>query len=84
MGVLTVTQRLVIIEEPSLRMTETFDLVPQQIVHHRHFRHHLMPLIDTLDEEASFHPAIADAFYNSFKTYKGRIFLLVCIISGYT
>ncbi|KAF8424681.1 Golgi CORVET complex core vacuolar protein 8-domain-containing protein [Tirmania nivea] len=76
LGALTATQRLIILEEPGLHMTETFDLMPKQIIHHRHFRHHLMPLIDTLDKAASFHSAIADAFYNSFKTYKGRIFLL--------
>ncbi|RPB25819.1 hypothetical protein L211DRAFT_805442 [Terfezia boudieri ATCC MYA-4762] len=76
LGVLTATQRLIILEEPGLHMTETFDLMPKQIIHHPHFRHHLMPLIDTLDEEASFHPTIADAFYNSFKTHKGQVFLL--------
>ncbi|KAF8473987.1 Golgi CORVET complex core vacuolar protein 8-domain-containing protein [Kalaharituber pfeilii] len=76
LGVLTLSQRLIILEEPALRMTETFDLMPKQIIHHRHFRYHLRPLIDNIDEEESFHPAIADAFYNSFKTYKGRIFLL--------
>ncbi|RPB25715.1 hypothetical protein L211DRAFT_806351, partial [Terfezia boudieri ATCC MYA-4762] len=76
LGVLTATQCLIILEEPGLHMTETFDLMPKQIIHHPHFRHHLMPLIDTLDGEASFHPTIADAFYNSFKTHKGRVFLL--------
>ena len=73
------TQRLIILEEPVLRLTETFDLMPKHILHHNMFSQNLMPLVDTMDEQASFHSTIADAFYNSFKTYKGRIFLLVSV-----
>ncbi|KAG0635737.1 Golgi CORVET complex core vacuolar protein 8-domain-containing protein [Tuber brumale] len=75
-GVLTVTQRLIILEDTSLRATETFDLMPKQILHLDIFSGQLHSLIDRLDDEGSSHPHVADAFYNSFKAYKGRMFLL--------
>jgi hypothetical protein len=76
-GVLTVTQRLIILEDTALRVTETFDLMSKQILHLDMFSEQLRPLVGRLDDEGSSHPHIADSFYNSFKTYKGRMFLLV-------
>lgn len=76
-GVLTATQRLIILEGIALRATETFDLMPKRILHRNVFGNHLHPLVNQMDEEGSTHPQIADAFYGSFKTYKGRVFLLV-------
>ncbi|KAH0609014.1 uncharacterized protein H6S33_001242 [Morchella sextelata] len=75
-AVLTVTQRLIILEDIALRVTETFDLMPKQILHLDAFSTQLGPLVDRMDDESSMHPHVADAFYNSFKTYKGRMFLL--------
>ncbi|CUS11089.1 unnamed protein product [Tuber aestivum] len=75
-GVLTVTQRLIILEDTALRVTETFDLMPKQILHLDTFSGQLHSLIDRLDDEGSSHPHVADAFYGSFKAYKGRMFLL--------
>ncbi|PWW74466.1 hypothetical protein C7212DRAFT_365158 [Tuber magnatum] len=75
-GVLTVTQRLIILEDTALRATETFDLMPKQILHLDMFSGQLHSLIDRLDDEGSSHPHVADAFYSSFKAYKGRMFLL--------
>ena len=60
-----------------LRVTETFDLMPKRIYHRDVFTEHLGSLVNQMDEEGSLHPHVADAFYNSFRTYKGRLFLLV-------
>lgn len=74
---MTVTQRLIILEDTALRITETFDLMPKHILHRDLFSRQLDPLVNRMDEEGSLHPHVADAFYNSFKAYKGRMFLLV-------
>ncbi|KAK6533142.1 Vacuolar protein sorting-associated protein 8 [Arthrobotrys megalospora] len=74
--VVTVSQRLIIIEEPTMRATERFDLIPKHIYHHDYFARQLRSLIGSMDEEGSLHASIADAYYNSVKTFKGRIFLL--------
>jgi hypothetical protein len=76
-GILTITQQLVIIEDGNMRVTETFDLMQRQISHFDSFSKQLQSLVEKLDEEDdSMHGVVADAFYGSFRTYKGRIFLL--------
>ncbi|KAI0966424.1 vacuolar assembly/sorting protein VPS8 [Xylaria arbuscula] len=75
--VLTVSQRLIILEDRSMRMTEAFDLIYKYIYHADLFSTQLHALVEQLDEEdTSMHGVVADAFYMSLKTYKGRIFLL--------
>jgi hypothetical protein len=75
--VLTITQRLIILEDGSMRMTEAFDLVQKHIYHQDLFSRQLHNLVEQLDEEdPSMHGVVADAFYMSFKAYKGRMFLL--------
>ncbi|CAG8953369.1 hypothetical protein HYFRA_00003580 [Hymenoscyphus fraxineus] len=75
--VLTITQRLIILEDGSMRMTEAFDLVHKHIFHQDIFSSQLHNLVEQLDEEdPSMHGVVADAFYMSFKAYKGRMFLL--------
>ncbi|KAJ9151972.1 Vacuolar assembly/sorting protein VPS8 [Pleurostoma richardsiae] len=77
LAVLTLSQRLIILEDRSMRMTEYFDLIYKQIYHVDLFSKQLHSLVEQLDEEdTSMHGVVADAFYMSFKTYKGRIFLL--------
>ncbi|ORX94514.1 Golgi CORVET complex core vacuolar protein 8-domain-containing protein [Clohesyomyces aquaticus] len=77
LGVLTISQRLVILEDTSLRMTDTFDLLHKHIYHSDLFSNQLRPVIENLDEEdSSLHGVVADAFYMSFRAYKGRLFLL--------
>jgi vacuolar protein sorting-associated protein 8 len=74
---LTITQRLIVLEDQSMRMTETFDLVQKHIFHQDLFSKQLHNLVEQLDEEdTSMHGVVADAFYMSFKAYKGRMFLL--------
>ena len=76
-GILTITQQLVIIEDGNMRVTETFDLIQRQIYHFDSFSRQLQSLVEKLDEEDdSMHGVVADAFYGSFRTYKGRFFLL--------
>ncbi|TVY35321.1 Vacuolar protein sorting-associated protein-like protein [Lachnellula subtilissima] len=75
--VLTITQRLIILEDGSMRMTDAFDLVHKHIYHEDLFSEQLHNLVEQLDEEdTSMHGVVADAFYMSFKSYKGRMFLL--------
>lgn len=75
--VLTISQRLIVLEDRSMRMTEAFDLIGRHIYHVDLFSKQLHALVEQLDEEdVSMHGVVADAFYMSFKTYKNRIFLL--------
>lgn len=77
LGVLTISQRLLILEDNSLRMTDTFDLLHKHIYHSDLFSRQLRPVIEQLDEaDTSLHGVVADAFYMSFRAYKGRLFLL--------
>ena len=75
--VLTVSQRLIVLEDRTMRMTEAFDLIHKHIYHVDLFSRQLHTLVEQLDEEdTSMHGVVADAFYMSFKAYKGRLFLL--------
>ena len=75
--VLTISQRLIILEDRSMRMTEAFDLIHKYIYHADLFSAQLHALVEQLDEDdTSMHGVVADAFYMSLKTYKGRLFLL--------
>uniref|UniRef100_A0A8H7N7R1 Uncharacterized protein n=1 Tax=Bionectria ochroleuca TaxID=29856 RepID=A0A8H7N7R1_BIOOC len=60
-----------------MRMTEAFDLLHKHVYHVDLFSNQLHALVEQLDEEdESMHGVVGDAFYMSFKAYKGRIFLL--------
>ncbi|PNY24532.1 Vacuolar protein sorting-associated protein 8 [Tolypocladium capitatum] len=75
--VLTISQRLIVLEDRSMRMTEAFDLLQRHIYHEDLFSKQLHNLVEQLDDDdQSMHGVVADAFYMSFKAYKGRIFLL--------
>ena len=77
LGVLTITQQLIILEDGTLTVTDTSDLLNKQIYHFDLFSRQLRSLIEQLDEDdASMHGVVADAFYMSFKAYKGRLFVL--------
>jgi hypothetical protein len=77
LAVLTITQQLLILEDPSLRVTESFDLLQKHIYHVDLFSSHLQSLVEQYNEEdPSMHGVVGDAFYQSFRAYKGRLFLL--------
>ncbi|KAF1989589.1 hypothetical protein K402DRAFT_326611 [Aulographum hederae CBS 113979] len=77
LGVLTISQRLVILEDSTLRVTDSFDLLHKHINHQDLFSRQLQPVVEQLDEaDTSLHGVVADAFYMSFRAYKGRLFLL--------
>lgn len=77
LGVLTISQRLIILEDTTLRMTDSFDLIQKHMYHADLFSRQLRPVIEQLNEEdTSMHGVVADAFYMSFRAYKGRLFLL--------
>ncbi|KAI9171743.1 Vacuolar protein sorting-associated protein [Paramyrothecium foliicola] len=75
--VLTISQRLIVLEDRTMRMTEAFDLLQKHVYHADLFSKQLHTLVEHHDEEDdSMHGVVADAFSMSFKAYKGRIFLL--------
>ncbi|CAK7273797.1 Vacuolar protein sorting-associated protein 8 [Sporothrix epigloea] len=77
LAVLTISQRLIVLEDYSMRVTEAFDLLNRFIYHSDLFSRQLQNVVETLDEEdTSLHGVVADAFYMSFKSYKSRLFLL--------
>ena len=77
LAILTITQQLIILEDNPLRMTDTSDLIQKHIYHTDLFSQNLSCLVENLDEEdTSMHGVVADAFYMSFRAYKGRLFLL--------
>jgi hypothetical protein len=77
LAVLTITQRLIILEDYSMHVTDSIDLANRHIYHTDLFSSQLHNLVEQLDEEdTSMHGVVADAFYMSFRAYKGRLFLL--------
>lgn len=77
LAVFTITQRLLILEDYSMRVTDSIDLANRHIYHVDLFSSQLHNLVEQLDEEdTSMHGVVADAFYMSFRAYKGRLFLL--------
>jgi hypothetical protein len=77
LAVLTITQRLLILEDYTMHVTDSIDLVHRHIYHTDLFSSQLHNLVEQLDEEdTSMHGVVADAFYMSFRAYKGRLFLL--------
>ncbi|KAI9760052.1 MAG: hypothetical protein M4579_001885 [Chaenotheca gracillima] len=77
LAVLTITQQLVILEDSSMRVTEKFDLLQKHIYHQDVFSKQLQNLVEPLDEEdPTMHGVVSDAFYASFRAYKGRMFVL--------
>ncbi|KAJ5787984.1 hypothetical protein N7457_002974 [Penicillium paradoxum] len=77
LAVFTITQRLLIIEDYSMHVTDSIDLANRHIYHADLFSSQLHSLVEQLDEEdESMHGVVADAFHMSFRSYKGRLFLL--------
>ena len=78
LAILTITQQLVILEDISMTVTDSSDLIQKHIYHVDLFSDQLNPLVDQLEDEevAAMHGVVADAFYMSFRAYKGRLFLL--------
>lgn len=78
LAVLTVTQQLVILEDNSMIVTDSSDLIQKHTYHADLFSGQLNQLVDQLEDEevAAMHGVVADAFYISFRAYKGRLFLL--------
>nr|POF07869.1 isoform 3 of vacuolar protein sorting-associated protein 8 like [Quercus suber] len=77
LGVLTISQRLLIVEDGSLQVTDSIDLIHRHIYHQDLYSQQLSSVIERLDsDDPSLHGVVADAFFMSFKAYKGRAFLL--------
>ncbi|KAJ5712847.1 uncharacterized protein N7483_010028 [Penicillium malachiteum] len=77
LAVFTITQRLLILEDYTMHVTDSIDLVSRHVYHADLFSSQLHLLVEQLDEhDTSMHGVVADAFYMSFRSYKGRLFLL--------
>lgn len=77
LGVLTISQRLLIVEDGSLRVTDSMDLLHRHIYHQDLYSAQLQSVVEQLNSlDPSLHGVVADAFYMSFRAYKGRLFLL--------
>ena len=77
LAVLTISQQLIILEDSPLQVSDNSDLIKKHIYHADLFSQQLSQLVEKLDEEdTSMHGVVADAFYMSLKSYKGRLFLL--------
>jgi vacuolar protein sorting-associated protein 8 len=77
LALLTITQQLLILEDTSMHVADSFDLLQKHIFHTDLFSQQLHSLVEQLDEEdSSMHGVVADAFHMSFRAYKGRLFLL--------
>ncbi|KAL4979495.1 Golgi CORVET complex core vacuolar protein 8-domain-containing protein [Aspergillus desertorum] len=77
LAVLTITQQLLILEDHTMRVTNAVDLLNKHIYHVDLFSAQLHTLIEQFNEEdTSMHGVVADAFYMSFRSYKGRLFML--------
>lgn len=77
LAVMTISQQLLILEQNSLSVTDSFDLVQKHIYHVDLFSKQLYSLVEQHNEnDPSMHGVVADAFYMSFRAYKGRLFIL--------
>ena len=79
LAVLTISQRLLIFEDgSSLQVTDSMDLLHRHIYHQDLFSQQLQRVVEqhASDPSSSPHGVVADAFYMSFRAYKGRTFLL--------
>jgi hypothetical protein len=77
LGVLTISQRLLILEDSTLQITDSVDLLQRHIYHQDLFSRQLHNVVEQLNpEDPSMHGVVADAFYMSLRAYKGRTFLL--------
>lgn len=77
LGILTISQRLLIVEDGTLQVTDSIDLLHRHIYHQDPFSHQLHAVVEQLNtDDPSLHGVVADAFYMSFRVYKGRTFLL--------
>ena len=77
LAVLTISQQLIVVEDSSLAVTDQSDLIKRHIYHVDLFSRQLSQMIENSEQEdTTMHGVVADAFYMSFKAYKGRLFLL--------
>ncbi|KAL2802271.1 Golgi CORVET complex core vacuolar protein 8-domain-containing protein [Aspergillus granulosus] len=77
LAVLTITQQMLILEDHTMRVTNAVDLLNRHIYHVDLFSAQLHSLVEQFNEEdPSMHGVVADAFYMSFRSYKGRLFML--------
>ncbi|KAL4866804.1 hypothetical protein BDV12DRAFT_172286 [Aspergillus spectabilis] len=77
LAVLTITQQMLIVEDHTMRVTNAVDLLNRHIYHIDLFSGQLHSLVEQFNEEdTSMHGVVADAFYMSFRSYKGRLFML--------
>lgn len=73
----TITQRLIILNTANMTVAGVVDLLDKHVMHMDYFSGVLRDLSTTHHDEEEAQPlVVADAFYNSIRVYKGRVFLL--------
>lgn len=75
LALLTISQRLLIIDETAACLSDTFDLLGKQILHRNVFASELQNAEDGDGTSSNF--AVTDLYSNSLRVFKGRIFVLV-------
>lgn len=76
-AVLTITQQLLVIEDGTMNVTGTSDLLPKNILHADLYSQQLDAVVENHDEDdLDIHGVVADAYHMSLRSYKGRLFLL--------
>ncbi len=75
---LTVAQQLIILNETTLQVAATVDLLPKHVLHFDFFspQLHDLQLKPHSNSIEPHHLAIADCYFNCFRCFKGRLFLL--------
>lgn len=75
-GVVTITQRLLIINEATMDVCEQIDLINKHIMHHDYFSSQLHNLVVQNVNERHQPTVVADAYFNTVRAFKGRVFLI--------
>lgn len=74
---MTITQRLLVVNEETMTVNSTIDLLNKHVMHHDYFSNQLKNLtLKRPGHKDSYPVAIADAYFNCIRSFKGRIFLL--------
>lgn len=77
LAVLTITQRLIILEDYSMHVTDSFDLLYRHVYHNDFYSRQLHSLVEQVSEDDTpIHGVVTDAFHMSLRAHKGRLFLL--------
>ncbi|CAN6657925.1 hypothetical protein TRVA0_030S00848 [Trichomonascus vanleenenianus] len=77
LALVTITQRLLIVNEQTMTVTSVVDILNKHIMHFDYFSRILHNLaVASGDDDEHQQTVVADAYFNSFRAFKGRVFLM--------